>query len=210
MPIQCVIFDLDGTLVDSERLCNQAILDLLPYLDDTPQNLIRRYRGLKLSQIMSDLEDRTGERLPSTFEVAYRRRVSELFSSQLRPIAGVVDMLESLPMFKCIASSGPHSKIQEALAVSGLSRFFEGRVFSSYEVGSWKPDPGLFLHAASVMGFLPTQCAVVEDSAVGIKAALAAGMTAFHFQSDAESAVADGAISFADMSFLRGLLRLAG
>jgi len=159
---------------------------------------------------MSDLENRTGERLPSTFEVAYRRRVSELFSTHLRPIDGVINMLKDLPAPKCIASNGPRSKIQEALMVSGLSRFFEDRVFSSYEVGSWKPDPGLLLHAASVMGFLPNQCAVVEDSAVGVRAALAAGMTAFHYQPDASPAVAEGAIYFAEMSCLRGLLGFAG
>jgi HAD superfamily hydrolase (TIGR01509 family) len=206
--IQCVIFDLDGTLVDSERLCSQAFLDLLPHLDDTPRGLTRRYRGLKLSHIMFDLENRTGKRLPRTFESAYRKRVSELFSTHLRPVDGVINMLESLSTPKCIASSGPRSKIQEALTVSGLSRFFEDRVFSSYEVGSWKPDPGLLLHAASTMGFPPTQCAVVEDSAVGIKAALAAGMIAFHY-TDAESTLVAGAISFAEMSRLQGLLEFA-
>jgi HAD superfamily hydrolase (TIGR01509 family) len=208
--IKCVIFDLDGTLVDSEGLCSQAFLDLLPQLADTRQTLARRYRGLRLSHIMSDLEGRIGERLPSTFETVYRRRVSELFRAQLRPIDGVINMLEGLSTPKCIASSGPRSKIEEALMISGLSKFFDDRVFSSYEVGSWKPDPGLLLHAASAMGFPPIQCAVVEDSAVGVRAALAAGMTAFHYQTDVDAKLVDGAISFAGMSRLRGLLELAG
>lgn len=47
----CVIFDLDGTLVDSEGLCNQAFLDLLPQLSDTVESLIQRYRGKKLTSI---------------------------------------------------------------------------------------------------------------------------------------------------------------
>ncbi len=210
VPIQCVIFDLDGTLVDSEELSNQVLLDLLPHLDDTVQDLTRRYRGLKLSSIMSDLEHRTGESLPSTFEVAYRRRVSETFSSRLKPIDGVINMLERLPTPKCVASSGPRFKIQEALTVSGLLRFFEDRAFSSYDVGSWKPDPGLFLHAAAVMGFLPAQCAVIEDSAVGIEAAHAAGMIAFHYQPNNDPTVARGAIAFAEMSCLTDLLERAG
>lgn len=210
VPIQCVIFDLDGTLVDSEELCNQAFVDLLPYLDDTAKGLARKYRGLKLSHIISDLEHRTGERLPSTFEAAYRRRVSELFASHLKPVDGVIDMLENLPAPKCVASGGPRFKIQQALNVSGLLRFFEDRAFSSYDVGSWKPDPGLFLHAAAAMGFRPAECAVVEDSDVGITAALAAGMTAFHYQPDGDSTVIDGARAFAEMSRLPDLLGLAG
>lgn len=54
--------------------------------------------------------------------------------------------------------------------------FFSGRIFSSYEVGVWKPDPGLFLHAAGALGVRPSDCIVVEDSGPGIAAGLAAGM----------------------------------
>jgi beta-phosphoglucomutase-like phosphatase (HAD superfamily) len=67
-------------------------------------------------------------------------------------------------------------KIQQALEVSGLASYFADRTYSSYEIGSWKPEPTLFLHAAERMGFLPRQCVVVEDSDVGVEAALAAGM----------------------------------
>ena len=73
-------------------------------------------------------------------------------------------------------------KIELSLSLTGLSPFFKGRIFSSYEVGSWKPDPGLFLHAARVMGVAPADCAVLEDSLLGIRAGLAAGMTVFAFQ----------------------------
>jgi HAD superfamily hydrolase (TIGR01509 family) len=58
---------------------------------------------------------------------------------------------------------------------------FEGRLFSAYEVGSWKPDPGLFLHAAQALGVHPSRCVVVEDSLSGIHAAKAAGMRVLGF-----------------------------
>lgn len=54
----CVIFDLDGTLVDSEGLCNQAFLDLLPQLNESVESLTLRYRGKKLAPILADLESR--------------------------------------------------------------------------------------------------------------------------------------------------------
>ncbi|MCK9604878.1 MAG: HAD-IA family hydrolase [Methylomonas sp.] len=178
----CIIFDLDGTLVDSESLCNQAFLDLLPQLDDRLVTLVQRYRGHKLATILADLEQRLGFKLPGGFERDYRQRVAELFSKHLQPMPGVPEMLEILQGAKCVASSGPTAKIQLALQVSGLDAYFNGCIFSSYEVGSWKPEPGLFRFAARSMGFRPAQCAVVEDSEVGVQAALAAGMAAFHYQ----------------------------
>ncbi|MGY6274749.1 HAD hydrolase-like protein [Methylomonas sp. MgM2] len=84
----CIIFDLDGTLVDSEGLCNQAFLDLLPQLDDTLPSLVQRYRGLKLAPILADIEQRLGLKLPSGFEPVYRQRVAELFATDLKPMPG--------------------------------------------------------------------------------------------------------------------------
>ena len=93
----CVIFDLDGTLVDSEGLCNRAFLDLLPELDEREESLIQRYRGKKLTPILNDLEKRLGQKLPSDFEQRYRAHVEQLFSRELRAIPGTHEMLAALP-----------------------------------------------------------------------------------------------------------------
>ena len=205
----CVIFDLDGTLVDSEGLCNQAFLDLLPQLSDTVETLIQRYRGKKLAPILADLENRLCQNLPDAFEQHYRQRVAELFSRELKPMPGVVEMLEATNFSKCIASSGPPLKIRQALQVSGLAPYFGDSIFSSYDVGSWKPEPGLFQYAANAMGFMPGQCVVVEDSEVGIKAAAAAGMRAFQYvrKGETSSCRVGDKVSFNDMSQLPQLLR---
>jgi len=204
----CVIFDLDGTLIDSEGLCNQAFLDLLPQLSDTVESLIQRYRGKKLASILADLEGRLCQNLPDAFEQHYRQRVAELISSELNPMPGVLEMLEVTNFPRCIASSGPPLKIRQALQVSGLAPYFGDSIFSSYEVGSWKPEPGLFQYAAKAMGFMPCQCAVVEDSEVGIEAATAAGMKAFQYVRNGEtlSCRAGDGVLFDDMSQLPQLL----
>ena len=177
----CLIFDLDGTLVDSESLCNQAFLDLLPALEESVESLVERHRGRKLSVILRDIESRLCQPLPSDFEVSYRHRVAELFTSELKPIMGVCDFLDESTHVRCVASSGPIHKITHALAVTGMAKYFND-VFSSYDVGSWKPDPGLFLHAARTMQRSPSECIVIDDSSVGIAAAKAAGMRALHFR----------------------------
>ncbi|MFA6051724.1 MAG: HAD-IA family hydrolase [Candidatus Babeliales bacterium] len=204
----CVIFDLDGTLVDSEGLCNQAFLDLLPQLSDTVESLIQRYRGKKLAQIFADLEGRLCQKLPDAFEQHYRQRVAELFSRELKPMPGVLEMLEVTNFPKCIASSGPLLKIRQTLQVSGLAPYFGDSIFSSYEVGSWKPEPGLFQYAANAMGFMPRQCVVVEDSEVGIEAAALAGMKAFQYVQNGETSLcrAGNEVSFDDMLLLPQLL----
>lgn len=204
----CVIFDLDGTLVDSEGLCNQAFLDLLPQLNDSIETLTERYRGQKLSSILIDLENRLGLKLPNSFEQSYRQRVAALFARDLRPVPGVLDMLATLNSSKCIASSGPLPKIRQALEVSGLAAYFADNLFSSYQIGSWKPEPGLFLHAARAMGFAPRQCAVIEDSELGIEAAIAAGMRPYYYSATARASAvqATGSIVFDDMAQLPQLL----
>jgi HAD superfamily hydrolase (TIGR01509 family) len=197
-----VIFDLDGTLVDSEALCNQAFLDLLPSLKETVESLVHRYRGKKLSEIFCDIENKIGHALPEDFELNYRQHVTDLFASELKPIKNVPEMLRLLRRPFCIASSGPPEKIKHALAVTKLAPHFGERLFSSYVVKSWKPDPGLFLHAAAVMGFAPAQCVVIEDSPVGLEAAAAAGMHALHY---APESVVEGNV-FSDMLALPSIL----
>lgn len=72
-------------------------------------------------------------------------------------------------------------KIETSVSVTGLKEYFEDRLFSAYDLGVWKPEPDLFLHAAKEMGFKPQECVVVEDSQVGVQAALSANMKVVHY-----------------------------
>lgn len=94
-------------------------------------------------------------------------------------IPGAFDLLERLTIPFCVATNGPREKAELTLELTGLLKFFPDRLFSAYEVGIYKPDPGLFLHAAQVMGVAPERCAVVEDSLPGVQAGLAAGMQVY-------------------------------
>jgi HAD superfamily hydrolase (TIGR01509 family) len=78
-----------------------------------------------------------------------------------------------------IGTNGPREKAEITLGITGLRPFFGERLFCAPEVGSFKPEPGLFLHAAAALGVEPSGCAVVEDSLPGIQAGLAAGMRVF-------------------------------
>lgn len=206
--VRCVIFDCDGTLVDSEYLCNFALEIRLRDLgiDESAETLVAEFRGWKLARICEAIEQRHEVRLGEDFISQYRLTVERLFAEQLRPIAGIAEALEQISQPKCVASSGPLEKIHQSLELTALAGFFGRHVFSSYVIQSWKPEPGLFLHASERMGFAPEQCLVIEDSDVGIEAARRAGMRALWFRGDAGHPSAQGITCFDHMSQLPRLL----
>ena len=183
--IDAVIFDCDGTLVDSEPLANAALVDALATLNIhiSLGEAMRRYVGGRMADCVADIEQRTGRKLPDSFVPELRTRTSEVFRSRLRPMEGAEETLAALMVPACVASSGPMEKIELSLGVTGLARFFaRDRVFSAYDVGAWKPDPKLFLHAANMLDVAPQHCAVVEDSLPGVQAGTNAGMRTFWFR----------------------------
>ena len=186
-----MILDCDGVLVDSETLGNNALAEMLAVYGHriTGDETASRFRGMKLAKCLEILESETSIKLPDTFEIDLRQRMSSVFQAQLRPVAGALQLVESLRIPFCVASSGPRTKIEENLRITNLYSHFAGKIFSAYDVKSWKPDPGLFLFAARHFGVAPRECVVVEDSFVGVSAGVAANMQvlALNTSGDADS-----------------------
>ena len=148
---------------------------------------------------------------PVRFRARGAGRHGGFFRRELRAVEGIHAALDAIRLPTCVASSGPPEKIRLSLELTGLLPRFDGRIFSAYEVGSWKPDPGLFLHAAEAMGVPPDECAVVEDSVPGVRAGVAAGMRVFayapHGAAELEGEIADErAVVFDSMLALPRLL----
>ena len=183
--IKAIIFDADGTLIDSEepgmevihRLACEAGLDL------TQEEAYQRFRGEQFSEIVAWIISQLSEPPPANFVQDFTQRVRqgqvERFREELEPMPGAPELLRRLEIPFCIATNGPRAKIEVTLELSGLRPFFEKHVFSAYDDGFFKPDPRLFLHAAEQLGVAPEHCAVVEDSLPGIQAGLSAGMHVF-------------------------------
>jgi HAD superfamily hydrolase (TIGR01509 family) len=167
------------------------------------------FRGRKMSVCITEIESRLGFAVPGDFVPNIRTRMADTFRKELRVIDGVHAALDLIDLPVCVASSGPPEKINLSLELTGLLSVFEGRIFSAYEVGSWKPDPGLFLHAARTMGVDPAACAVIEDSLAGVQAGMAAGMQVYAYtpEGDPQYLAREGAITFRSMSYLPDYLR---
>ncbi|MFT6925642.1 MAG: HAD superfamily hydrolase (TIGR01509 family) [Psychromonas sp.] len=178
--IKCIIFDCDGTLVDSEYLCNLGLeIKLKEYaVTQSAEQLMILYKGMKLAYVLDCLQEAHQISFKDDFIPTYRAIVENLFEQSLTPCEGVFDLLSRIKLPVCVASNGPKDKMLKALQLTHLSSFFKNNLYSAYDINSWKPDPGLFLYAAKKMGFKPEQCLVIEDTLVGIEAAKAGGIRA--------------------------------
>lgn len=211
-PIELVIFDSDGVLVDSEAIACRvmaeaatavgAVMDLHEATD--------LFRGRKMALCVEEIARRAGRVLGDGFISEVRSATTLAFDQELKPIEGIHQALDLIRQPYCVASNGPLEKLTHALGLTQLYTRFEGRIFSAYEVGHWKPDPGLFLHAARTLGTDPARCVVVEDSVTGVTAAKAAGMRVLGYAGEGPGAAvtlrAAGAEVFDHMRHLPGIL----
>lgn len=179
--VDLVLFDCDGTLVDSEIVSAQAWAQYTAVHGVTMSaaQALASFKGVGMGECVAEVERLRGAPLPDTFVAELRALMAQLLHAHLQPIPGALDMVQKLSVPFCLASNAPREKIELCLKVTNLLPYFEGRIFSAYDVQSWKPDPDLFLHAARTMGVSPDRCAVVEDSLPGVQAGLAAGMQVF-------------------------------
>lgn len=187
MRYDLVIFDNDGVLVDSEPISNTLLAGYLTELGHPTsyEESVRDYMGSAMHRIHELVEERTGERLPADFDETFHARVFAAFERELEAVRGAADVLKGLAeagVPYCVASSGSHERIRVGHRKTGLDAWFRDEtVFSAEDVGRGKPEPDLFLHAAARMGVAPERCVVVEDSRLGVQAAVAAGMDVYGF-----------------------------
>ncbi|MFF5805624.1 HAD family hydrolase [Streptomyces sp. NPDC012746] len=215
MGYDLVIFDNDGVLVDSEPLANGILAGYLSELGHPTSydESLRDYMGAAVHRVHDVVFERTGERLPAEFEETLHARTFAAFERELKPVPGVEDVLGALTaqgVAYCLASSGTHERIRVGHRAAGIDGWFEEEwIYSSEDVGQGKPAPDLYLHAADQMGVLPSRCVVVEDSPLGVRAAVAAGMDVYAFTGMLPAERLPGATGyFGDMKQLIGLLGL--
>jgi len=181
--IEAVIFDCDGVLVDSVGLAGEVLAEYLRDLGFgvTRQEATRRFGSGKMADYVARFEREMGKSLPEKFEQELRSRRERVFRERLRSVDGAEELVRALQVPSCVASNGPMAQIEHSLRIVGMHDLFRGRIFSAYSVRAWKPDPQLFLHAGRALGVAPENCAVIEDSELGIRAGVAAGMQVFAF-----------------------------
>lgn len=176
--IRAVVFDLDGVLLDSEQLWDQARREVVARLRGRwRKEATASMQGMSSPEWSSYMHEQLGLDLAPV-------RIAELvvdellarYERELPFLPGACDAVRrigaSWPL--ALASSANRVVIDTVLALAGLQELFSVTV-SSEEVRRGKPSPDVYLEAARRLGEAPGRCAAVEDSANGIRSALAAG-----------------------------------
>ena len=177
-----IIFDFDGVLLESEFEANVTLAQLLTDLghEHTPGEAIRHYTGLNGDDFLAAIERRIGTGLPPEFHERMKQESLRALEQGVDPVAGAVEFVRALPpdLPKAVASSSSTKWIRRHLEHLGLSDAFGEHVYSGREhVTRGKPAPDLYLHAADRLGVDIRRSAILEDSEVGAKGAVATGAT---------------------------------
>ncbi|MDS0133159.1 MULTISPECIES: HAD family phosphatase [unclassified Amycolatopsis] len=190
--MDAVIFDLDGVLVDSERIWDEVRRAVVAEHGGTwREEATRALQGMSTPEWARYLVEELGARTtPAEIATVVVKRMAARYAAEPPLIPGAVDVVRQVsarwPV--AIASSSPVILIKGFLDVTGLP---VGAAVSSEQVGAGKPAPDVYLRAAELLGVAPGDCAAVEDTTNGLRSALAAKMAVYavpnpHFPPDPE------------------------
>jgi HAD superfamily hydrolase (TIGR01509 family) len=177
--IQAVVFDLDGVLLDTEELWNEARLQIVEERGGRwREDAQRAMMGMSSQEWSRYMHEELGvPDPPGQISAEVVRRLEELYREHLPLIPGALDAVRQLAARwrLAIASSSNRPLIDLFLELTGTAGLFRATV-SSEEVARGKPAPDVYIEAARRLEVDPARCAALEDSENGIRSAAAAGM----------------------------------
>ena len=201
---RAVLWDMDGTLIDSEEfhwiswrntLANEGITitreQFLASFGQRNDSIIPRWLGAAASP------ERI-ERISKAKEELYRQLVRRDGISPLPGVANWIHRLHKEGWLQAIASAAPRANIDAVLEALSATHIFQG-IVSADDVHRGKPDPEVFLAAASRVGVSPERCIVVEDAVAGVQGARSAGMRSIGISRNGKHLPADIVVQSLDL-----------
>lgn len=180
-----IIFDCDGVLVDSEIIANQVDAEFFTNFGYpvTAEETIKRFTGISDKVASKMIFEESGIHIPKHHWEGRQELIMKALESELKPLmVEVLKKVAQLNKKRCVASNSGKDRVVRSLALTNQLQFFiHDSIFSAEQVKRGKPAPDLFLFAADQMKHDPKNCVVIEDSMVGIEAALDAKMQVIGF-----------------------------
>lgn len=175
--IKAIIFDCDGTLVNSETPTAKLITEILlrSGYQTTFAEILNISQGEKLAILADKLMGKFAGLDPHEFMQSYNNEILNKLKLELRPDKETIEVIQNLSLPKCIATNGSLERTEIALEASGLLKFFNGLIVSGHDIKSWKPEPKIIQHCAALLKIDPQECLLIDDSLDGLRAGLSAG-----------------------------------
>lgn len=209
-PFDLVIFDCDGVLVETEPLATQLFVQMFAEygFQLSYEECLRKFAGAVISKRLEVTAQALNWTPPADFLSIFDQRIIPLTERELKTVPHIHALIESLSVPICVASNGSRDEITLRLKLAHLTQHFGSAIFSGVEVPHPKPAPDVFLAAAKAFNISPARCIVIEDSTLGVTAAVRAGMKVYGHAAVTPSAALReaGAIPFANMLELKTLL----
>ena len=183
MSIKHVLFDNDGTIVDTEIIAARIMLKLLAqhgfHISERDYNM--RFPGLRTRDVVTALALEEGFEPPENFIQQLHSAHNEDYHNAIRSIRGMPTLFRSLKVPKSMVSNGSIRYVEKCLRKVRLLSALDGHIFSAEQVDNPKPSPDVYLFALEKLGLSRHEVLVVEDSVTGIAAASSAGIQAVGF-----------------------------
>ncbi|MGI6084307.1 MAG: HAD family hydrolase [Acetivibrionales bacterium] len=179
--IKALVFDLDGVIIDSERISTEVTLQILKDAGvESDSDEISKFVGMQNEKMWTILIDRY--QIKEFVEQLMKKQkdyiIEWFLNGELEPIDGVMELLEEARRKNLkigLATSAPRDYAEYILNKIKAAEYFKVLVTSD-EITKSKPDPEVYITAANALGIKPGECVAIEDSTAGIQAAKSAGM----------------------------------
>lgn len=198
MAFDGVLFDCDGVLVDSEPITNGVLREVLNESGwaITQAECMQIFIGKAVRDERARIEAETGRPLTEAWMQAFYDRRNVRLLAELKAVQGAVEAVTAVHRHVegriACASGADRPKVVMQLDHVGLLPYFGDRVFSGHDQPRSKPAPDVYLAAAAHLGLDPARCLVVEDTATGAQAGLAAGATVWGYCPEGHGRAFDG------------------
>ncbi len=198
MPPELIIFDCDGVLVDSEMIASTVVARDLSALgwEMTAEQAMGLFLGMSITDMEPMIESRLARTLPEGWRTGLAAQLLAALAQGVKMVPGARAMLEGVNARGIdwrVASNSSDEEMAAKFSAAGLADLTVGRAHSAASVialgGKAKPAPDVYLAAARSAGVPPARCLVLEDSPLGVRAAVAAGMVCHGFDPHGDGAV---------------------
>lgn len=177
--VRLVIWDLDGTLLESEKYLVKVEIDTFRRFGlEVPVDLPSQYLGLTMSEYIHKIGEKFAVKLPvEKIKKVIIAKLKSVYRNEIPLVIHVKETLRALQgtVLQALATSREKESAAIAIKRYSLRQYFQTMIFAE-DVDKGKPDPEIFLKVASQLNIQPKNCLVVEDSKFGILAAKTAGM----------------------------------